>query len=223
MLEFEKVIPEILSHRIWVRNMSAIQVESVISNPCRICGVEIEPGISNRVITELGQDKQGIELPFVQVVMDTLYNRAKNRDPEHPTITLKDRGNIGGVRTILANFIENQIQDLPNLDKVKQVLKTLITTEGTKRVLAGPNIAELSANYGEELESSVVQAIMRDLVFRRIIREDPDQGLYELRHDILAQTIHQWMTGLEQELMEVRQTLDNRYKEFQLRSHAYRT
>ncbi|MDM8537606.1 hypothetical protein QUF70_12685 [Desulfobacterales bacterium HSG17] len=217
LIEFEKVVPNILSNRIWVRNMSGMQAETVILNPCRVCGVEIEESVSKQVIAELSQGKEGVELPYVQVVMDTLYRRAAEREPRHPHIRPDDFEIRGGVRNILSNFVEDQIQDMPDADKAKQVLKSLITSEGTKRILDIEAIAETASNYGDEIEEPVLQMILRELVTRRILREDPDNGRYELRHDALAQIIRQWMTGIEQELMEVRQVVENRYREYRSR------
>ena len=218
LIEFEKVIPDILSNRIWVRNMSGMQAEKVIVNPCQVCGVEIEPDVPKQVIAELSQGKEGVELPYVQVVMDNLFGRAVERDPDHPHIRSADFTIQGGVKNILSNFIEDQIKDMSDVEKTKQVLKSLITSEGTKRILNIGGIADASSNYGEAIELAMLQEILRELVTRRILREDPDNALYELRHDTLAFTILKWMSGIEQELMEVRQTLENRFREYQARN-----
>ncbi|MEZ4525691.1 MAG: hypothetical protein R2941_07210 [Desulfobacterales bacterium] len=215
LIEFERVVPDILSNRIWVRSMSRMQVESVIVSPCRVCGVAIDPDVPGQVITELSQGREGMELPYVQVVMDRLYRRAMERDPRQPHIKAQDFQTQGGVKNILSAFIEEQIADMPEEETARQVLKSLITAEGTKRIADMAGISDTAENYGNRIEPLILREILRKLVFKRILREDPDNGLYELRHDFLAHTIRQWMTGIEQELMEVRQTVENRFREYQ--------
>ena len=215
LIEFERVVPDILSSRIWVRSMSRMQVESVIVSPCRVCGVAMDPEVPPQVISELSQGREGMELPYVQVVMDRLYRRAVERDPRQPHIKTEDFQTQGGVKNILSDFIEEQISDMPDAETARQVLKSLITAEGTKRIADRAGISDTAANYGNRIEDRVLQEILRKLVSRRILREDPDRELYELRHDFLAHTIRQWMTGIEQELMEVRQTVENRFREYQ--------
>ncbi len=82
------------------------------------------------------------------------------------------------------------------------------------------------------MASGVVVIVMANLMTRRflffsigclILREDADNHLFELRREALAHTIFQWMTGIEQELMEVRQTIENRFKEFQQSGGSWHT
>ncbi|MEI6260239.1 MAG: hypothetical protein WCR46_10080, partial [Deltaproteobacteria bacterium] len=217
LIELEKVVPEILLQRVWVRKMSGMQAEMVIQNACKVCGVGLEEGVAGAVAAALSQGKEGIELPYVQVVMDALYSRVVQRNPDLPKIELADIEIQGGVGNILNNFIENQISGMSQPETARQILKALVTSEGTKRTAHLDDIADMAAMYGERIDPDVLKNNLQDLVTRRILREDPDKGLFELRHDSLVLTIRQWMTGLEQELMEVRQTLDSRFKEYQTR------
>lgn len=59
--------------------------------------------------------------------------------------------------------------------------------------------------------------MLRRLVNDRILREDPERHLFELRHDALAPHIRQWMSGFEQELVDQRQTLEGRLREYRQR------
>jgi hypothetical protein len=89
LIEFEKIIPEILATRIWVRKMSTVQAREAIAAPCRICGVTLDDGVLDGVMGELAGDHEGVELPFVQVVMDTMYEQAARRDASHIHIKLR--------------------------------------------------------------------------------------------------------------------------------------
>lgn len=217
LTELESVLPDLLQNRIWVRRISREQAREVILGPCRVCGVTVEEGLAETLLDDLTRSGGGVELPILQVVMDSLYRRAAGTDPENPALTLAGYQGMGKVESILARFVEETVNAHPRPDRVRQVLKALITPEGTKRISSSEQICDNAAPFGEPIEPEELAPILRSLIDRRVLREDADNRLYELRHDALAATIRQWMTGLEQELMEVRQTLENRFKEYQHR------
>ncbi|MDP2983958.1 MAG: hypothetical protein Q8O92_11605 [Candidatus Latescibacter sp.] len=216
MTELETVLPELLQNRIWVRRMSREQAKEVIISPCRACNVGIEEGLADALLDDLTRSG-GVELPILQVVMDSLYRRAIANDPDSPSLTISEYQEMGKVESILARFIEETVESHPQPERVRQVLKALVTAEGTKRISSLEQIIENAAPFGEPLDAETLVPILRSLIDRRVLREDADSRLYELRHDALAIPIRQWMTGLEQELVEVRQTLENRFKEYQHR------
>jgi WD40 repeat protein len=217
MTELEAIIPELLQNRIWLRRMSRDQAREVILGPCRVCGVAVEEHLADTLLEDLTKSGGGVELPILQVVLDSLYRQAVAANPESPEMTITEYQSLGKVESILARFIEDTVNAHPQPDRVRQVLKALITTEGTKRISSMDQIRENATPFGEPIEPEELTPILKSLIDRRVLREDADNHLYELRHDALAATIHEWMTGLEQELMEVRQTIENRQKEYQHR------
>ncbi len=65
--------------------------------------------------------------------MDQLYRKAMERDNENPEITLRDYDEMGRLENILANFVQEQIAELPNPELGKCLLKLMVTAEGTKK------------------------------------------------------------------------------------------
>ena len=217
LTELESVVPEILSNRYWVRRMSQEQAEEAVIGPCEACGVRVERDVSRILLEDLGREGGGIELPYLQVVMDTLYQQAVKVDSAAPDITVELYRSQGGVRDILRGFIESRLAEFEDPEPVRQVLKAMVTSEGTKQVLGLRELSERAENFGEKIPEADLRTILNQLIDSRVLREDADNHLYELRHDSLAVQIHTWMTGLEKDLVEIRQIVDNRYREYESR------
>jgi hypothetical protein len=208
------------SAKLWVRRLEREQAKSVITGPCAVCGVEVEKGLPERLLADLGAEDAGVELPILQVVLDKLYREALAENPEQPRLTQKDYGTLGQARLILARFLEDRLAAYgKDEESARQVLKTLVTGEGTRLPSDVGEIAERVAPFGAKLSQERLEALLQRLVNDRILREDPDRHVYELRHDALAQQVRQWLTGLEQELVDLRQSLENRLREYQGHGH----
>ncbi|PPK73931.1 hypothetical protein B0F87_11342 [Methylobacter tundripaludum] len=206
------------SAKLWVRRLEREIAKSVITGPCAVCGVEVEKSLPERLLADLGAEDAGVELPILQVVLDKLYQKALAENPEQPRLTLQDYGTLGQARLILARFLEDRLATYgEDAESARQVLKTLVTGEGTRLPSAVVEIAERVAPFGAELSPNSLDALLQRLVGDRILREDPDRHVYELRHDALAQQVRQWLTGWEQELVELRLSLENRLSEYQRR------
>lgn len=215
LTELEDRLPDLYENRLWVRRLGREQAGAVIVEPCRTCGVEIEPELTEALLDALTQSGHGIELPILQVVLDTLYQRALGRDQQPVRLTSADYRALGGAHGILGRFVESRVDEYPDPEPIRQVLKAMVTAEGTRQLCRLADIGERAQQFGPPIEPEALETLVRRLIDDRILREDLDDGLFELRHDALARNVAQWMTGLEQELMEVRQTLENRLKEYQ--------
>ena len=218
--ELEAWLPQLYHNRMWVRRMSREQAREAIAGPCRKCGVEIEKNLSEELLADLsrgGRGGQGVGLPHLQVVLDSLYNKAVETSPGSPVLTLSAYQELGKIDSILRRFIEDKVSGHDKPDQVRQVLKAMVMAEGTRRTGSRQEILENAANFGDAISEEELTPLLKSLIDDRIVREDVDKQHFELLHDTLAQTIRQWMTGIEQELMEVRQTIQNRLKEYQAR------
>jgi len=189
----------------------------VITAPCKACDVVIEPELVAELLDELTHGGKGIELPILQVVLDTLYRRAVEKDEDNPVITHASYLELGKASSILGRFVEERVAAFDDPEPVRQILKAMVTAEGTRRISSHAEILERSSQFGSSLNEDALSTLLNRLIDERILREDADNHLFELRHDALAHQIFQWMTGIEQELMEVRQSIENRFKDFQQR------
>lgn len=214
LTELEEQLPELFKNRLWVRRMTREQTREVISKPCEVCRIEIEEPLIDKLLNDLTVDNKEVDLPTLQVVLDSLYDQAKKIDPETPKISLKDYDELGKTDNILANFIQKRLETHDNSEALRQVLKAMITAQGTRKISTLEDIQQRLSSFGPERDRQALSEILQQLSNDRIIREDTDNGFYELRHDSLANTIAKWMTGEEKELIEIRQDINNRYKEY---------
>ncbi len=215
LTEFESKLPLLYQNRLWVRRMSKEQAREVITKPCEECSVGIEEALVRELLDEMIRGGKGIELPILQVVLDTLYNQAIKASPGSPQLTLSSYQGLGKTQSILARFIEDRVGAYKNGEQARQALKVMVTSEGTRQICSRKEILENVKQFGAPISESDLTALLRNLINDRIIREDTDNHLYELRHDSLAQTIHNWMTAIEKDILEVRLMLENRFKEYQ--------
>jgi len=219
LTEFEAATPDIFRNRLWVRRMSGDQARQAITGPCAACGITAAPELVDELLADLTRGGKGVELPILQVVLDSLYRTelkkkqaATDEKDAALVLSLEAYKAQGKIEAILARFVENAVASHPTPDAARQVLKSLVTSEGTKKVSALSEIEEAVLQFGEPIPTTALETLLRDLINTRVLREDAENHLFELRHDALAATIHDWMTGLEKELMEAREALRGRFR-----------
>lgn len=201
---------------LWLRRLSTTQAHEAIIQPCAVCGVGLEDGLVERLLADLSLGGDNVELPLLQVVLDGLYQTALNAAITPLKLSLKSYDDLGQARNILANFLQTRLAALGGQQQsARQILKTLITSEGTRRPSTETEIQHRLASLDSSLIEAELKALLARLVEDRILREDADSHLYELRHDALALPIRAWLSGLEQELMDWRQILEQRLGEYQ--------
>ncbi|MBI5488599.1 MAG: hypothetical protein HY905_14795 [Deltaproteobacteria bacterium] len=218
--ELGRELPGLYDNRLWVRRMSSEQAREAIVEPCRRCGVGIDAALARELVGELTREGRGAELPILQVVLDTLYRGAVARNPDAPWLHQAEYESLGRMDTILGRFLEDRIAAHAEPERSRQVLKALVSAEGTRRPGSAAELRENAAQYGEPLDAAALEEVLRRLVDDRILRQDPGSGLFELRHDSLARQVHGWMSGLERELAEVRAALDARWREHLARGRS---
>ena len=221
---FETQLPDLFANRLRVERMSHANARRAIEEPCGKCGVVVEDGLPEQIIARLGASRSGaVELTYLQVVLDKLYARGRTRCAETGggavSLTQNDLSALGDIGDILGAFLNEQLAALPREQAAlgEAVLKTLVTPDGTKKALNAPEIADALRSMGHAGDPAEIAAILNHFVAVRLLSEKEESGRYELRHDSLARKIFERMTALEKDLLEVMQTIENRYKEYRKR------
>jgi len=217
LTEFESFIPGLFSNRTRIERISTSAAKEAIVKPCIACNVQIEEGISDRIIEQLVWQSEGLELTWLQILMDKLYRTAAERDPGNPHIRLEDLNRLGRIGNVLSDFVDEQLNMMPHGDMGEAVLKTMISVDGTKKLVNITDITDTLKTTGKETDQPFIEEILRHLVNIRIITDKNDQGYYEVRHDAIADRIYERMTAVEKELIEVKTFLDNSYKIYEQR------
>jgi hypothetical protein len=217
LTEFESVIPELLGNRIRIERMNKLSARDAIVMPCEACNVGIEDGLADLVLDQLVWQSEGVELTWLQILMDKLYRTATKRDPENPVIRIEDLTNLGRIGNVLSDFLDEQLRIMLHGDLGEAVLKVMISTDGTKKQVTLTDISENLKVTGHSPEKKLLEEILRHLIDVRIITERNELGYYELRHDAIAARIYERMTAVEKEIIEVKSFLDNSYKIYRKR------
>lgn len=212
LTEFEEFLPGLYGNRTRIERMSKSAAKEAIIKPCIVCNVGIEDGLADKIIEHLVMQSDGLELTWLQILMDKLYRTAVDRDPENPFIKYEDLVKLGRMGNVLSDFLDEQLRLMPNGDMGEAVLKTMISTDGTKKQVNLKDISDTLQTTGHVLDQKQIEEILAYFVNVRIINDKDEQGYYELRHDAIAGRIYERMTAIEKELIEVKTFLDNSYK-----------
>lgn len=220
LYDFEKVIPDLLNKKLRVEPMNLEKVKSVIKNI----------GLSDRSIVQLkdGEEEQigkgifenlkgeqkslTIELPYLQVFLDSFYlkitnDQSRKTEALFSVDALNKMGNIGDV---LRNFLDDQVKVIANEHKQKseqiwKFLSPFVTLDGTKEPLTIKQLFDRFPDESPELLTKVVKAF----VDNRILRYSEKDEYYEIAHDSLGKQINSKRSIEEKAVMEVKQLIGN--------------
>ncbi|MCD4737627.1 MAG: hypothetical protein K8R53_16425, partial [Bacteroidales bacterium] len=197
--------------------MKKAQALEAIDGPCKYAGVELEADCDKKILERLSGKSGFIELTWLQVIMDTLYKKAIEKNSGPNIISSEDVDRLGKMGDVLGNFLDEQLKAMENGELGEALLKAMITAEGTKKQVSIEEINTALQNIGHDLTAEKIQEILQHLINVRIISDRDEQGRYELKHDSLAAKIYEKLTLAEKELMEVRQFVEYAYQNYQSR------
>ena len=216
--EFEKTIPEFFQNRIRIEKMSPVKAIETIKGPCNAVGIEIKDEVAEDILHKVSKDESSIELTYLQVLLDKIYQSAVAESKDGISITQEIVNKIGDVEDILGDFLEQQIRTFENSDDILHILKSFVSVHGTKKQVSPEEINDHLKTFDQEIDQEQLPIILQDLVSKRILNEKDDHGRYELIHDALAAKIYEKITLVEKEILEVRQFIENAYVNFEKRN-----
>jgi WD40 repeat protein len=217
LTEFDELIPGLYGNRIRIERMNRSSAREAIINPCKACNVGIEEGLADRVIDQLQWQSEGLELTWLQILMDKLYRVAEKRNPDYPVIKNNDLSDLGRIGNVLSDFLDEQLRLMSHGDLAEAILKAMISSDGTKKQVSVKEISDTLKATGLGLDQNTIEEILIHLIKVRIVADRDETGNYELRHDAIAARIYERMTVLEKELIEVKSFIDNSYKTYKQR------
>jgi hypothetical protein len=216
--EFEKVIPSFLANRIRIEKMTRQHAMQVIEGPCRLSGIEVENGFSEKLLDKLNPGNPEVELTWLQVYIDKIFRIASKRGEEVSMIGSSLLEEVGEVKDLLGTFLEEQISQLDDPGSGLVILKSFVSVKGTKQQVTEEEVIEYSRTFGKDIDREKAKDLIQKFIKLRILRDKDENGRYELRHDSLATKIYEKITLVEKELLEIRQFLDNAYNSYERRN-----
>jgi WD40 repeat protein len=170
--------------------------------------VIVEPGVVERVLDEVGAgqietalggrgsvegeaDGVRIEAPYLQLVMQRLWDEERAAGSAVLRVATLDR--LGGAQHIVEEHLEGAMDELSADEKdiAARLFNHLVTPSGTK---IAHDVSDL-ADFGQ-VTVDVLQPVLATLTGRRILRSIEETGgvRYEIFHDVLAQPVLAWRT-----------------------------
>ncbi len=216
--EFEYELPEIFNNKIRVEKITRTKARECIEGPCNVFDIELEKDFTDQLFDKLSPDSIEVELTYLQVYLDRVYKLASSKAEDDKVVfsnsLLED---IGLVSDVLSDFLDEQIEEMPNQESALNTLKAFVTVDGTKKQVNTEEVVSFAQSIGKSLNEVQAQQVINELLERRILKEIPDLKKFELRHDALALKIYEKITIRERELIEVKQFLEYGLAEYQKR------
>lgn len=194
--EFEETCPTIFEHRFRVEKMGRVNALEVIQETLEndlleeYFEVQKSEKLAQIILDKILDNRKEIELTYVQVFLDELWQRAKQEKPTGKPIIqpilIQTEENLDN---LLDSFLKKQLEELKEnypSELPIEVLVQMISKQNTKlQVTLNSLRASLQAN---NLPTENMTSLMQDLENRRIIRSIKvgEQSQYEISHDTLA-------------------------------------
>ncbi|MCX6269177.1 MAG: hypothetical protein NTW16_17790 [Bacteroidetes bacterium] len=218
LTEFEKRIPEFLSNRLRINSVTRQNALEVIKGLCNAHGIRLEKDCSEEILKELSPENAEIDLTYLQIFLDRLYWLAlEGMTGSQEIVFSKDLvKRVGSVKDLLGTFLEFEISQLNDQDKslALKILKSFVSGKGTKRQVTDEDIASDIRTPGSDVDINRVRALIHKFITLRIIRDQDENGKYELRHDSLASKIFEKITLAEKEVNEIKEIIANTYDQY---------
>ena len=157
---------------------------------------QIEPALGGLGAVEGAEDGARIEAPYLQLVMQRLW------DEEHAagatTLRAATVDRLGGAQHIVEEHLEGAMAMLTaeQKDVAARIFNHLVTPSGTKIAHEVPDLAD----FGHVSEAELAP-LLSTLSGRRILRSvvEGDVTRFEIFHDVLAQPVLAWRAEHEAE------------------------
>ncbi len=150
---------------------------------------QIEPALGGLGSVESGEDGARIEAPYLQLVMQRLWEEERASGSDVLRIETLDR--LGGAQQIVEEHLEGAMAELTagQKDVAARLFNHLVTPSGTKIAHEASDLADFGQVSVEEL-----RPVLATLGERRILRsiEEGSGVRYEIFHDVLAQPVLVW-------------------------------
>ncbi len=171
----------------------------------------IEPALGGRGAVEATDDATRIEAPYLQLVMQRLWD--EERAVGSDVVGLATLERLGGAQHIVEEHFESAMDALSpeQKDVAARLFNHLVTPSGTKIAHEFSDLADFGCVPNEEL-----QLVLATLADRRILRSLDEGGnvRYEIFHDVLAQPVLAWRASheSERELERQQEASDRRHR-----------
>jgi HEAT repeat protein len=200
---FQCHLPHIFHNEYYLQPMTRKEAQAAITGPVAKLDrpVVYEKALLDTLLDDLARG--GIELPHLQIICTRLYEALTTEKTSIP-LALYER--LGYAEGVLGSYLIKVLDKLPGSEAViaKRVLKELISSKATRRVLAYDILMARVEAKRNELDD-----VLARLVHARLLRRGEVAGeiTYEVVHEYLIREIKTWVDQRDLELKQVEELL----------------
>lgn len=157
---FEKVVPALFDHRYRIERMRSLKMGEVIEQTLdklydqgKLAYADSEL-VAERILNRLTEGKAGLELTYLQVYLDRLYQEAeRDRSKDLPALSPELVERVGSFEDIIGQFLENQLKQIEaRLGQGREgvplmILSAMVTNERTKKILDLEDLEQVREKY----------------------------------------------------------------------------
>ena len=192
------------SGNVMLAPMDEEELHSVITEPAKLLGVTLEPGLTERILADVGNEPGN--LPLVEFALYRLWKEQKNKQLTH-----RGYEKIGGVKQALAHHADKVYEELSPQEQTMaqhiflQLVRLGEDTQDTRRVVSQKDL--FSKNHCDKEIITVVQKLVKA---RLIVTRSPlnpvteggsrrreDQAVIDVSHEALIRHWQQLRTWLD--------------------------
>jgi formylglycine-generating enzyme required for sulfatase activity len=205
---------DVFANRFRLENLTREKAELAMIGPAEQFGLPIEMTLRRTLLDEL--EDRGLETASLQIVLDRLYQDALTQrlwDAKHKQgtgLTLARCQALGGVKEILAGYLDQVLADLGSEEKrqaARLILKSMVTASQTKAAVSGQEIARSDLVQRSHLPEETLDAALRHLREARVVRKFGEEDRFELAHEVMVEKVWGWVSEEELHLFEIRDML----------------
>jgi HEAT repeat protein len=203
LADFEERIPTIFGNQYRLEAMTREEAGAAITEPLTRLDrpVEPEPALVEALLDDLARG--GMELPHLQILCTQLWRELEDGGTR---ITLASYEALGQAAGILTGYLKGELAKLPGGQGplAREVLKELVSSDATKRVLGHTMLAARIEGEAEELDR-----VLAWLVNRRLLHREEVEGevRYEMTHEYLIEEIREWIEPADLVLKQAEELL----------------
>ena len=217
LYDFEKVVPSLFEKRLRVEPLSRANTRDVVVNTTDKFEIKLEtPEVADSIIEAISEGKGRVQLPYLQVFLDALYQEAALANGEKIIFSQANVNKLGSIDDVLASFLDDQSAAIQsellakhpelNLNAVKNLLNVFVSLEGTKQPMTQEQIKT------PQLSQKQIAFCLERFEKARILRFSNDR--YELAHDALAARIASQRSTADIAYLEVVKLVKDRFRAY---------
>src|SRR6185295_2115706 len=211
LAEVRNDLPSVFNNVLYVTELTREGASEAIRLPAEKAGIRFEASLAEQILDEIGLTT--FSPPQLQIICTRLFE-------ERPANGIDQSlyNGLGGAKEILRLFLAQELAHLgDSSDAARQVLKAMVTAEGTKDVLPLRTIARRASLPDDQVETLLSHMRDRSRLLRGVQLKDGPR--YELSHEYLTTEIWSWMTETDLKRRQVEDLMDRELRSWRRFRH----